>query len=837
MVLPVFFPLEIHFSPVALTIHSLMKCRLGILLLLVICQRSFSQTQTCPVNINFASGDLTHWYAYTGNNQGGNGPDAIKQKYDSNANYPVGTRNAKALSEYNLSSVQGMKVITSATNDPFGGFLTIPTINGYSYNYSIQIGSTAISRGNANGSGGGGYIRGISYEINVPPGPVSEPYTMTYAYAMVLENGTHISRQQPLISATLRAKDSVISCASPSYLLPTFDNVTNGGRGATLDSATAKRNGFTVSSHLSPNAGFDPNPNGGTVNLQDVWTKDWTEVTFDLSPYRGQKVSLTFEADNCVPGGHFAYGYVAIRDNCAGLMISGDSLVCFNTVVTYSVPALAGAKYNWIVPDSWTILSADTGNIIKVKPIAAGGLLGIREQNSCANLTDTIQIKTLPGPTGGVLEGSTVVCAGENSSPMNLINYSGNISGWLASADGSTWYAISNLTPQYLAENLNTTTFYKVVVEKGTVCPPDSSSVATIAVDQKTIGGKIDPAVSTLCTGQIAGETLTLSGNMGLVQNWQYSTDGLFWTDINPANNTTTNFVNGITQSTEYRSINRNGVCPPDTSSIAAVSFVPFAYPEASVSPADTTICFGTDALLNVNIGIGSGYTWSPFSLGGGNINNTPFSFVSQVFPAGTTDYILQVYNEGCPNPLLDTFHVAVLPKVVVDAGRDTSVVIGEPVQFNASSGDENTDAFFWSPATGLSDPSIANPVGTYNINDNVIKYTVKATTPFGCTGEGFITVKVFKTKPDIFVPNAFTPGLSTNTVFRPIPVGISSLHYFRIFNRHGQQVYNTTAIGNGWDGRLNGVPQASGGYVWMVEGTDYNGGIVTKKGIMVLIR
>jgi gliding motility-associated-like protein len=75
------------------------------------------------------------------------------------------------------------------------------------------------------------------------------------------------------------------------------------------------------------------------------------------------------------------------------------------------------------------------------------------------------------------------------------------------------------------------------------------------------------------------------------------------------------------------------------------------------------------------------------------------------------------------------------------------------------------------------------------------------------------------------------------NAVFRPIPVGISSLHYFRIYNRQGRLVYNTSSIGSGWDGRLNGVPQASGGYVWMVEGTDYTGGIVTKKGVMVLIR
>ena len=131
----------------------------------------------------------------------------------------------------------------------------------------------------------------------------------------------------------------------------------------------------------------------------------------------------------------------------------------------------------------------------------------------------------------------------------------------------------------------------------------------------------------------------------------------------------------------------------------------------------------------------------------------------------------------------------------------------------------------------------IPDPVATYNLDDNLIKYTVKATTAFGCSGEGFITVKVFKTKPDIFVPNAFTPGTASNSIFRPIPVGITSIDYFRVYNRLGQMVYNTSAIGKGWDGMLNGMPQGAGGYVWMVKGTDYTGNIITKKGTMVLIR
>lgn len=804
------------------------------ILFFFICIRSFSQMQTCPVNINFTTGDLSHWFAYTGNNRAGNGPDAIMKKYDSGANSPTGTRGARTITEYNLSSVTGISVITSKSVDQFGGFSTIPTINGYSYDYSILLGSTAVTRGNnMTRTGGGGYVRGVSYNIKVPPGPATVPYTMTYAYAMVLENGTHVSSQQPMISVTLKSPSGVISCASPSYLLPTDDRTTEGERGATLDTATAIKNGFKLSPRTSPNPNMD-RENSTTEYLQDIWTKDWTEVTFDLAAYRGQQVSLTFEADNCVPGGHFAYGYLAVRNNCAGLEISGDSLLCYNAFATYSVPALAEATYNWVVPDSWQLLSSDTGNTIHVRAASIEGSVSVREKNSCADLSASIKVKTVPSPVGGTLEGSTTVCAGENSNTLNLVDYSGTIIKWLSSTDSVTWTEIFNSSPQYTAENLGSTTLYKAVVEKGTVCPPDSSKAAIITVDQKTIGGRISPSEATLCLEQ-PGQTLLLTDYKGTVLNWQYTTDEINWSDFDPVNSSSTFVAKDITVSTRYRAIDKNGVCPADTSSIARITFNPVAFPQAEISPSDTTVCFRTEALLFARINRGTSYAWS--AGGSGSVTGTPYDISSRVSPDSATDYILQVFNYGCPNPLEDTFHVKVYAPVLVNAGRDTNVVAGQPLQFQAYTSDTGSHAFLWSPPAALSDPSIADPVGTYALTDNVIRYEVKVTTALGCTGQDSITVKVFKTKPDIFVPNAFTPGRGTNAIFRPIPVGISSLQYFRVYNRLGQLVYSTSNIGNGWDGQLNGVPQASGGYVWMAKGTDYSGNTIIRNGMMVLIR
>src|SRR3954466_2029007 len=165
----------------------------------------WSQDQTCPFNINFSSGSLTSWTAKTGLVRG-----------PSNT-YPAPNTGVSAIPEYSISTT-GVQVITTSSFDPFGNFSTIPVLNGYAYGYSIKIGSTATSWDLHSGSREpGGFTRAITYTIDVPPGPTTTPYTMTYAYAMVLENGTHNSVNQPLFKATLSTPAGIIACASPSY--------------------------------------------------------------------------------------------------------------------------------------------------------------------------------------------------------------------------------------------------------------------------------------------------------------------------------------------------------------------------------------------------------------------------------------------------------------------------------------------------------------------------------------------------------------------------------------------------------------------------------------------
>ena len=812
--------------------------------LLLVAQSAFSQSQVCPLNSNWSLDNLTHWFAYTGNNAlpGGNGPTAIKQTYDSTLPAPGGTLGVQAIQEYQLPSVMGIQVLGAATIDPFGGFTTIPNINRYQYTNSIKLGSTQITHSAAGGAAGG-YVRGVSYRINVPPGPTTVPYTMTYAYAMVLENGTHNTDEQPLFQATLTAGDSVVTCASPKYALPTFNNSGQQGTDATLDSALAKSEGFKLSLKESPNP--DPNwsGNGPAPYLMDVWYKSWTEVTFDLSPYRGTQVTLTFETDNCVPGGHFAYSYIALRNTCGGLQISGDSSACIGATLVYSVPGLGGATYMWTVPPNWSISSGADSNIVQVMVGTDPGTVTVHEQNSCANLQATMNVQTVQPTVAGAVSGGTEVCTGMNTVTLTTAGNRGSVIGWLGTSGGVTT-PLNDTTSQYTAQNLTATTFYQALIQNGESCAIDTTSGSTVLVDPRSVGGTLNPATMQFCEGQNKDALLVLQGEVGNPVNWYSSTDGINWTGFVPVDTSTEYEVAGLTISTDFRVIVKSGVCPQDTSAIAAISYVNVPFPQATYHPADTLICYNTSAYLNAVITIGTNYAWSNTGTltGEGNdqISSLPYTINPVATPKTTTNYVLSVENAGCPNLLVDTFEVRVLPPIIVNAGNDTSVVVGEPLQLNATSNDTTTpggDSFTWTPDLGLNNPDIYDPIGVYSAETDSVRYIVTATSGYGCIGTGTVTVRVFKTPPDIFVPNAFTPGGPTNDLFRPIPVGISKLEFFRVYNRWGQLVYFTTRIGDGWDGRVDGRLQDSGTYVWMVEGTTYTGHLVAHKGTMILVR
>jgi gliding motility-associated-like protein len=163
-------------------------------------------------------------------------------------------------------------------------------------------------------------------------------------------------------------------------------------------------------------------------------------------------------------------------------------------------------------------------------------------------------------------------------------------------------------------------------------------------------------------------------------------------------------------------------------------------------------------------------------------------------------------------------------------AGNDTILARGQPLEMQGSGG----EFYSWTPSDGLTNPNIARPVLNYNRD---IAFKLRVSNQQGCFGYATVSVKYY-TGPEMYVPNAFTPnGDGQNDHFRFIPVGITAYKYFRIYNRWGVEIYGSTDFRTGWDGTFRGAPAPVDTYIWILQGTDFTGKKIEKKGTVTLIR
>lgn len=131
----------------------------------------------------------------------------------------------------------------------------------------------------------------------------------------------------------------------------------------------------------------------------------------------------------------------------------------------------------------------------------------------------------------------------------------------------------------------------------------------------------------------------------------------------------------------------------------------------------DTAICIGDVVQLNATGG--PSWSWSP-SLG---LSDTAIAN-PVANPIITTTYTLTVDDGTCVNS--DSVVVTVNPLPVADAGADVQFCVGDSVQLNASGG-----AFYsWTPSTGLSNDSVANPLASPLVDT---EYIVTVSNSGGC--------------------------------------------------------------------------------------------------------
>jgi gliding motility-associated-like protein len=110
--------------------------------------------------------------------------------------------------------------------------------------------------------------------------------------------------------------------------------------------------------------------------------------------------------------------------------------------------------------------------------------------------------------------------------------------------------------------------------------------------------------------------------------------------------------------------------------------------------------------------------------------------------------------------------------------------------------------------------------------------------TQMGCYDTATQTISVPRSCY-IAVPSAFTPnGDGLNDYLYPLNAYKAINLEFKVINRYGQVVFQTTDWTKKWDGYFNGIAQSSGTYVWYLNYTDMDTKQRFKtKGTTVLIR
>ena len=119
-------------------------------------------------------------------------------------------------------------------------------------------------------------------------------------------------------------------------------------------------------------------------------------------------------------------------------------------------------------------------------------------------------------------------------------------------------------------------------------------------------------------------------------------------------------------------------------------------------------------------------------------------------------------------------------------------------------------------------------------------EYTVKFLNSNGCLSlvSNKIVTEIGCNTTGIYIPDVFTPnGDGINDIIKPVCVGIAKFKFFKIYNRWGNILFESTDESKGWDGRFRSQIQPADSYIWLVEGLDTNGKEIRKSGVLNLIK
>ncbi len=438
--------------------------------------------------------------------------------------------------------------------------------------------------------------------------------------------------------------------------------------------------------------------------LRITYTGDIVTQIFGGSPY----VYWGFTAGT---GGEFNLQKVCVVTLPTNIVnLASAATICQGGSYQANVPGYT--TYNW--SPATGVSNPAIGNPLISPTSTTTYTLSVTD--ACSNVqtqTITITVSPLPNVTA---TGDATVCAGSQAQ----LNAYG--------ATSYSWSPAGTLNNATIANPIATPTSTTTYIVTGTSNSCSSTATVTITtVPGPSINASANAAI---CAGASTVITATQSGGNGYL--WSPAT-GLSATNI--ANPTAS-----PTATTTYTVSTSNGTCTATATVTVTVNPIP------SVTVVAPTSCSGAAVTVSATVTPSGGtYLWS-------NGQTTPTINVS---PSSNTTYSVTYTANNCSSSGSGTVNVNTAP--TAGATGTASICQGASTNLNATGG----TSYAWSPATGLSSSSIANPVATPAVTTT---YVVTVTNAAGCTDTASATIVVTPISASASASNTnLTCGASTN--------------------------------------------------------------------------
>jgi gliding motility-associated-like protein len=289
----------------------------------------------------------------------------------------------------------------------------------------------------------------------------------------------------------------------------------------------------------------------------------------------------------------------------------------------------------------------------------------------CNVTSPSVKLTVYNTPSAGTLSQSSVnTCFGSTVS-LSTTGYLGTIQKWEYSftpSNSSSWITATSTSNNISFPNVQQDFSVRVTVVQNGGCGNISTSPEVpVFVSAPTVAGTTGND-ATVCINTNSG-TISLSGQTGSVSRWESSLNNSTWTSITNTN-TSLNF-SGLTTTTYYRAVVKNGACPSANSSATKITVVPNV--TTSNAGTDQALCAQSTLTLNGNNpSVGTGI-WSqtgglPVTITNPSARN---SQVTGLLPGQSYKFTWLITGPGCPSSSDEMQVVNTPPITIANAGPD----------------------------------------------------------------------------------------------------------------------------------------------------------------------